>query len=160
MTSEKARAASDAKLALIAELAKAGNKDGFEVAIVDFADSAALITPLTPATALATRPQPLEGGMHWLRPVTLLFTDGKHNRGPGPQSTADALEQLSDLVYVAFGNDADEAALYIIATSPQHVYRCTNGAELRSFLAAVGRTLSATMRTNTNATQALSVVLL
>jgi uncharacterized protein YegL len=97
-------------------------------------------------------------GVHYLRPVTVVFSDGQHNTGPGPKDVADRLKQKADVVAVAFGGDADEALLRSIASSPQHFYRCANGRELRKFLAAVGATMTATMAVGTNATQALTTI--
>jgi uncharacterized protein YegL len=97
-------------------------------------------------------------GVQYLRPVAILFSDGCHNTGPGPKDVADRLKQEADLVTVAFGSDADEALLRSLASSHQHFYRCANGRELRSFLAAVGATMTATMAAGTNATQALTTI--
>jgi uncharacterized protein YegL len=97
-------------------------------------------------------------GIHYLRPVTILFSDGCHNTGPGPKDVADRLKQKADLVTVAFGSDADEALLRSLASTPQHFYRCANGRELRAFMAAVGATMTATMAAGTNATRALTTV--
>lgn len=97
-------------------------------------------------------------GVQFLRPVVIVFTDGGHNEGPGPEGVADRLKQKADLVTVAFGSDADEALMRSLASSPQHFYVCSNGRELRHFLAAVGATMTATMAAGTNATRALSMV--
>lgn len=97
-------------------------------------------------------------GVQYLRPVAIVFTDGRHNEGSGPKEVADRLKQKADLVTVAFGSDADEALMRSLASTPQHFYRCANGRELRSFLAAVGATMTATMAARTNATQALTMV--
>jgi hypothetical protein len=90
--------------------------------------------------------------------VTIFFSDGQHNTGPGPKDVADQLKLKADLVTVAFGSDADEALLRSLASTPQHFYRCANGRELRQFLAAVGATMTATMAAGTNATRALTQI--
>jgi len=94
--------------------------------------------------------------MRWLRPVVLLFSDGEHNTGPNPEQMADELRETADLVTIAFGDDADEATLRRLATTPQHFVRCSDGRQLRNYLAAVGKTLSSTIASGVNATSALS----
>lgn len=184
MTGQKAEDASCAGLDLVAELAQPANKDGFNVAVVDFASRANIIHNLERATVLNGKVDPLsisfsatgtnitagleeafsiletaarqnqENVIH-LRPVVITFTDGCHNEGPDPQNAADRLKRIADLVTVAFGADADETLMRSLASTPQHFYRCTTGRELRKFLAAVGATMTATMAAGTNATQAL-----
>jgi uncharacterized protein YegL len=187
MEGEKAKESSDASLALTNELAQPANKDGFSVAVVDFAGKAKVVHNLTKATDLNTKMRPLsvdyltggtnitaalketirileaaernrKEGVTYLRPVAFLFSDGDHNTGPGPHDVGITLKQKADLVTVAFGSDADEKTLRDLASSPQHFYRCSNGRELRSFLAAAGETLTATMAAGKNATQALTMI--
>lgn len=169
----KAAAAAAASADLLRELAAPANRDAFEVAVVDFAVSANPVAPFTPATGLGAHPpdltapgggtnitaalrlsldllrraQATAGGVHYLRPVILLFTDGGHNHGEAPEAVATELKQEADLVCIAFGPDADTELLSRIASSPQHVYRCANGGELRQFLASVGATLSQSLAT-------------
>ncbi len=187
MNGQKAADASAASLDLVAELAQPTNKDGFNLAVVDFSDKAKTVNALEKAS-LANGKVPklstglfggstnitagleeclsiLEAGEHQphdgitrLRPVVLLFTDGCHNEGPPPDDAADRLKQRADLVTIAFGIDADESLLRHLASTSQHFYRCANGGELRSFLAAVGATMTATMASGTNATQALAAI--
>ena len=184
MIGQKAEDASYAGLDLVAELAEPANKDGFNLAVVDFASRANIIHNLERATLLNGRVAPLsvsfsaigtnitaglepalsiletasrqnqENVIH-LRPVVIIFTDGCHNEGPDPQGVADCLKGIADLVTVAFGSDADETLMRSLASTPQHFYRCTTGRELRKFLAAVGATMTGTMAAGTNATQAL-----
>jgi uncharacterized protein YegL len=187
MTGTKAADASSASIALARELALPVNKDAFHLAIVDFASRAELVLPLEFATrvvervpALSTSSKlggatnvssaleashgvlvaatPPSEGISFLRPVVLLFSDGCHNEGTAPGDAATRLREHADVVTVAFGNDADEALLRSLASTPQHAYRCANGSELRSFLARVGETLAATRRAGTNATRALSEI--
>ena len=181
MRGAKAREASAASIELTTELADPSNKDGFLTAVVDFHDRAKVVHSLTPATdldgnlraitvggggtnitsalqeahAIVTNPP---DGSDFLLPVTILFSDGQHNTGPKPTAIADQLKQHSDLVTVAFGTDADETGLERLATTPQHFYRCRNGAELRKFLAKVGETLTHTMARQQNATVALTEI--
>jgi uncharacterized protein YegL len=184
MRGQKAMDASAASLDLVAELAEPANKDGFYVAVVDFASRSNIVHNLEKATVLNGNVVPLSVGLFegrtnitagledalsilekaetynqenvaYLRPVVIAFTDGCHNEGPAPQSVANRLKDIADLVTVAFGEDADETLMRSLASTPQHFYRCTTGRELRSFLAAVGATMTGTMAAGTNATQAL-----
>jgi uncharacterized protein YegL len=187
MSGKKAKDASAASLDLVAELAEPANKDGFNVAVIDFSSGSKPVHTLQNATVLNGKVAPLSAGLFggspnitaglkdalsileeaekhnqdgvaFLRPVVIVFTDGCHNQGPGPQDVAEAMKRIADLVTVAFGSDADEALLRSLASSPQHFYRCSTGRELRAFLAAVGATITGTMQAGTNATQALTMI--
>jgi len=184
MRGQKAKDASTASLDLVSELAEPSNKDGFQIAVVDFSDSSNIVNNLEKAAALNGKVSSLSVGgstnitagledafsilekakgnnqanVTFLRPVVIVFTDGQHNVGPAPHDVANRLKGIADLVTVAFGSDADEALLRSLASTPQHFYRCTNGRELRSFLAAVGATMTATLQAGTNATQALTMI--
>ena len=185
MDGQKAKDASAASLDLVAELAEPVNKDGFYVGVVDFGRGSTIVHNLDKATTLNGRVSSLfandgstnitagledalsvlekaeqhnQEGVSFLRPVVIVFTDGCHNEGPAPQNVANRLKGVADLVAVAFGSDADETLMRSLATSPQHFYRCSTGRELRSFLAAVGATMTATMAAGTNATQALTMI--
>ncbi len=187
MSGQKAKDASAASLDLVAELAEPSNKDGFNVAVVDFAGSSEVVQNLEKATILNGKIEPLKIGLFggstnitsgledaltilekaekqnqesvaYLRAVVIVFTDGRHNEGPQPANAANRLKAKADLVPVAFGPDADEALMRSLAGTPQHFYRCSSGRELRSFLAAVGATMTATMAAGTNATQALTMI--
>jgi len=187
MFGEKADDASAASLDLVAELASPSNKDGFNVAVVDFAHRSKVVHSLEKATALNGNVKPLkvgffggstnitagledalsiletaaekgEKGIVYLRPVVILFSDGCHNEGPEPYAVANELKDRADLVACAFGNDADEELLRSLASTPQHFYRCSTGRELRAFLASVGATMTTTMAAGMNATQALTKI--
>src|SRR6185503_17328175 len=106
------------------------------------------------ATEILKAPKANQAGVAYLKPVVIAFTDGGHNQGPAPHDAANRLKTIADLVTVAFGDAADEALMGALATSTQHFYRCSNGRELRKFLAAVGATMTATMAAGANATQA------
>lgn len=186
MSGKKAKDASAASLDLVAELAEPANKDGFNVGVVDFASGSKIVHDLEKATTLNGKVAALsvgyfggstnitagledaysilekadkqnQEGVTYLRPVVIVFTDGCHNEGPGPQDVANRLKGVADLVTVAFGTDADESLMRSLA-STQSFYRCTNGRKLRTFLAAVGATMTATMAAGTNATQALTMI--
>src|SRR4051812_45209336 len=62
MSGEPANQASAASLDLVAELAQPSNKDGFNVAVVDFAGDARTVHPLIKATDLNGRVAPLRVG--------------------------------------------------------------------------------------------------
>lgn len=187
MSGQKAKDASSASLDLVTELAEPVNKDGFNVAIVDFSGHSKIVHNLEKATALNGKVPRLSIGLFdvntnitaglknalwilekaerrnhdrgaFLRPVVIVFTDGCHNKGPDPNSVANRLKGIADIVAVAFGDDADEGLMLSLASTPQHFYRCSTGRELRSFLAAVGTTMTATMAAGTNATQALTTI--
>lgn len=182
MEGDKARDATAAIRDLLAELADLKNKNGFQVALVHFAGTARVACPFQDAGALAASlpavvhdswtnlhaaleqalgllSTPAAGeGISWLRPVVLMFTDGEHNHGPDPRGVAAQVRSEGDLVTVAYGGTAGERLLKDIATSPQHFYRCSNGAELRGFLAAVGATLVHTLARGQAATGALAAV--
>jgi uncharacterized protein YegL len=186
MAGHKADDATRACAELVEELDKPENKDGFTVAVVDFADRADVANPTARAADLNGRIAPIDTGMGsgtniadalrvcrrlvdqsqrnadrgrlQLRPVVLLFSDGQPNVGGDPRAAADDLKKVADVVTVAFGTDADEQMLRAMATSSQHFYRCRNGRELRAFLASVGKTLTATMSQGRNATVALTQI--
>lgn len=147
---------------LVSELAKPINKDGFIVGIVDFWEKAVIKHELLTATQLENNISSieidgatnitagLEKGLKLLestqesslRPIILLFTDGEHNTGKAPHKIAEKLKQVADVVTVAFGDDADEKLLKELASTEQHFYKCSNGNELRQFMASVGQTMS------------------
>ncbi|MCD4656247.1 MAG: VWA domain-containing protein [Planctomycetes bacterium] len=184
MTGEKAIQATEASQELVRELARPENKDGFYVSVVDFSEQTDITHPLQQAKGLdghVKRIQPYLGtnittgletalrtlqtgekaqeeGIQYLRPVVICFSDGCHNVGNLPYGVADKIKQQADLVTVAYGSNADVKLLKKLASTSQHYYKCSNGKELRQFLAAVGETMSATMASGINATEALSKV--
>jgi len=182
MRGQKAQDASQACRELVEELASPANRDAFDVAVVDFSGSAELVNDVTKASSLASTIEavkPHGGGTNLtagmqvashvvqgmesseesrLRPIVILFTDGCHNSGEHPGTITEKLKQSCDVVTVAFGEDANSDLLKQLATSPQHHYCCRNGAELRMFFAAVGRTMTVSLQGNQNATQALGEI--
>ncbi len=164
---DKAKQAVAACNEMMDALAQPINKSGFYATVIDFNNTALPVHDWAPVSDLAGRIGPLEIGnttnitaalelgvrqltahkrdetFQWLKPVGLLFSDGCHNAdGTPPEELADRFKELADLVTVAFGDDADEDLLRRLATSPQHFYRVTNGAELRNFMAKAGETLT------------------
>ena len=184
MRGQKAKDASSASVELVAALAEPANKDGFNVAVVDFSSRSGIVHRLEKATTLNGKVTPIsvqgntnttaglqdalsilekasresQDGVTYLRPVVIASSDGGHNEGPGPQQVANRLKEIADVVTVAFGSDADEGLMRSLASTSQHFYRCSSGRELRKFLAAVGATITATMTTGRNATQALTMI--
>lgn len=187
MSGQKAKDASQATFQLVRELAKPANKGGFWSSVIDFAGSAAVKHDLMSAVDMAHSLRPIStslfsGGtnitaglefahqlcqktpsdgqtdMHWLRPVVILFSDGCHNRGPKPDVAAKSLRKYADVVTVAYGSDADIKLLRSLATSPQHHYRCKDGSDLRHFFAAVGASMTASLASSVDATDALGQI--
>lgn len=180
----KALEASKASQNFVAELAKPENKDGFYVAVIDYSERAAIVNPFAKATELkghleqistisgtnitaglarARRlleetPDKIDGKEQFLKPVVVLFTDGCHNTGQPPHDEAQKLKKVADVVTAAFGSDADLDLLREIANSPEHCYRCQDGHDLRAFMAAVGTTLSHSIRAGEDATKPLSEI--
>jgi uncharacterized protein YegL len=185
MEGAKAAEAGQASVALMEELSNPCNKGGFKAAVIDFGTDARLVHDLSPATQLAGGVQPLvadgastnmtaalqmalemlqrcelgaELESRRLRPVVIVLTDGRHNAGGSPLAVGGQVKAIADVITVAFGEDADEGLLKSLATSIEHFCRCTDGKELRRFLAAVGATLTASRLAGKNATQALAAV--
>lgn len=183
MDGDKARQAQAACEEMTDTLAQPINKGGFVMAVADFNDKAYLAHDWELVTDLAGHIKPLrlssttnmtdalrlanemldthrrDSSVKYLRPVVLVFSDGRHNTGESPINEANRLKAKADVVCVAFGDDADETLLMSIASTSQHFYRVQNGAELRHFMAAVGDTLTITMAQKRDATQALTKVM-
>ena len=186
MRGKDAEEASAASQELVAELANPSNLDGFRVAVVDFDGRSKVVHHLTGAVELDGQIVPLSVGrigngtnitaaltdalsilenakhedqeIEFLRPVVIAFSDGGHNRGRDPDDVATRLNEIADLVTVAFGTGAGDDLLRSLALTEQHFYRCSRGGELRAFLAAVGATMTETMAAGTNATHALTMI--
>ncbi len=181
MSGEKSADASRASMELAEELAMPFNKDAFDMAMIDFnhgsrvvlapAKATAALSQLAPIrpggmgtnitsaleTALSILESPMPFEAPYARPVVLLFSDGQHNQAGDPADPARRIREQADLVTVAFGegDEVDETLLEEIATSPRHCYRCTDGKQLRAFLAEVGQTLGTTRAAGIVATRAL-----
>jgi Mg-chelatase subunit ChlD len=180
----KAQDASAATAGLCQELALPVNKDAFEVAVIRFSHRAKIIHPFERVSSLTGHLQPLKVGfldgatnltagleltrqiletaaappsapaLRHVKPLAVVMSDGMHNCGPSPIPAANRLKQLADVLAVAFGNDADEEMLRAIATEQLSV-RCRTGADLRSYFAEIGRTLTVTRAAGINVTAAL-----
>lgn len=182
MEGDKARHAQASCEELVADLAQPINKNGFSVTVIHFNGRAKVVHPWTSAAELVGHIVPLDiasatnmtaalelalrelesrkrdAAVRYLKPVGLFFSDGCFNRGGSPIPAATALKARADVVMVAFGNDADEDLLKVLATSPQHFYRVNNGAELRNFMAKVGDTLTIGMAQKRDATRPLAML--
>jgi uncharacterized protein YegL len=185
MSGQKAKEASQACFQLVREFSSPVNKGGFWTSVIDFSGSAEVKHDSVPAVDLVQNLRPISiplfsGGTNitaglkladqlsqktptnsdvdvfWLRPVVVLFSDGCHNTGPKPGPAAEVLRRNADIVTVAYGSDADIELLRELATSSQHHYLCKNGNDLRQFFAAVGTTMTASLASGVDATDALA----
>jgi hypothetical protein len=80
-------------------------------------------------------------------PLVLVFSDGGHNVGAGPQPVAEQIKQLSldgDPVVIATagvsvgGGQLDENTLRAIASSPECYIHIANAQDLSRFISSVG----------------------
>lgn len=93
------------------------------------------------------------------REVVLLLSDGGHNVGPFPDQVALSIKaENTTIITVAFGADADLAALARLATSPAHCYLASDAAALIAFFRKVGRTLSQSAVAGANINRALGTI--
>lgn len=154
----------------IRELANPANKDGFRVSVIEFDNSARLIcsaesaetlsvpslqasggtnfdAPINMAIAeieaFANRPNP--EGWHYLRPQVFFMSDGQASVA---DKNIQRLHELADVTAIAYGSDADEAMLSRIASDGNVHVIGTDGTQLRTFLAQVGKTMTKTMAQN------------
>jgi uncharacterized protein YegL len=185
MLGAKAHDACEAFKACCQELALPVNKGAFEVAVVRFGDDAALLEPLGSVQGLLRRLDKVEAAIQggstnmaaalelaakllaeaeasppgatpcYVRPLTVVLSDGQHNTGGDPVAAAQQLKRLSDVLCVGFGNDADTAMLDRIATEQLSV-RCRTGQDLRCYFAQVGRTLTVTRASGQTASAGLA----
>jgi uncharacterized protein YegL len=184
MRGTKARDAEEACGNLISILAAKSNMDAFETAVIDFGNDAEIVHPRCKATEidghvgkigmkgwtnitaglklaldiLDTSGATQSAGSDYLRPVIILFSDGRHNADEDPMETANRIKTIADLVTVGFGRDADEDMLRAIASSPSHFYSCANGSLFKELFVLYGKTLATTRRAGVNATHALSQI--
>lgn len=188
MEGVKAKEAGAACEDLVREIAGPANKGAFEIAVIDFAGRTGVSLEAVKASSVEGQLPVMDTDSAWgwgtniskslevtldllerrkaspdksrfeLRPVVVMFTDGEWNRGGDPREVAIRVKTAADIVCVGFGDDADMYTLKRIATTPQHAVRCQTGRELRQFLAAVGRTLVASLTVGRNATQSLSQI--
>jgi len=183
MHGQKIADATAALAALREELAAPANRDGFDLGVVAYADSAATTVPVRRASQTAPADlvvrtilggstnfaaalcecrvvvdRALAAESRQLRPVVMFLTDGRWNTGPDPVPLAADLRVIADIVCIAFGADADLQALESLATSPQHVARCRNGPELLAYFAQVGRSMSESRASGTQTSIALATI--
>jgi uncharacterized protein YegL len=180
MNGEKAVEADAASRALAAELAAPANRGAFTISVIDFSSTARLVHPPEAADALVARLAPISAGgstniadalgeaarvvrsapkpLVALRPVVLLFSDGRPNSGGDARAVARDLKAVADVVTVAFGSDADEAFLRDVASSPAHAYRCRDGRDLRNFFTSVGSTMSRSIAAGVSVTGPLGTL--
>ena len=171
MAGDKARAAAAAIAALLHELAQPESRDAFSVSLLTFDHRVWQRLDRVPAAAALAGlrgfdPTAGHGGRTDIRaaleeaeravacalaaddtvpPAVVLFSDGGHNAGPGPFDVAARIRRAAELVAIAY-DGGDDALLRALASRPQHFSRCQDGAALRQYLAAVGATLSRSVR--------------
>lgn len=169
MSGGKIRELNQASIALCRELADPANKDGFLVSIVEFSNGANIKTAAQAATTLkvpearanggtnfdaallktieavtALSAAPNTEGWRYMRPHVLFLSDGHSNVS---DKNIGALHEVADVTAIAYGSDAAQDTLARIATDGQVHVVGTSGAELRQFLAQVGKTLSQSLAT-------------
>lgn len=162
LSEDKATEAEAAARSCIAELATPSMGVAFDVAVVNFAESARTVVAPRPASQAPTgtllepgscgvatnfeaallEAERLTQAATGAMPVVLLMTDGHHNCGGDPTPVARRLHAHALVVCVAFGSSADEERLARIASRPDLVTRARTGAELRALFAVVGRSMS------------------
>ncbi|MCC7541329.1 MAG: VWA domain-containing protein [Deltaproteobacteria bacterium] len=155
--------------ALADELAKPENLDAFLLATAPFNHIAAL-TPFQPAASVVLPAGTSADGMTDFtkplqlaldafapygapesdpnRPTLVFLTDGKHEplTPSDPTPLALALKKIANVVAIALGPDADLGFLALMASGPTFVTRVTDPRQLRTFMGAVGATLSRSRR--------------
>jgi uncharacterized protein YegL len=164
MSGAPSQEASQAAMALMAELADPRNKDGFRVTVIRFGSSSTMVassaepetisvaftgssggTVAAPALAMA---QKAEKGFtprpeRRLVPGMVVFmSDGGLGDTTEAIRVANEMKQAGmTIITIGFGAGADVATLQTIATSPQH-YAYANVGSLVGLFAKVGKTLS------------------
>ena len=149
---------------LFAVLADPVNKNGFRVRLIHFNDQAHVALPATLATKAvlpdavasgftdfdlpielavreleASKQAPNPEGWSYMRPQVLFLSDGQASV---QDHNIRQLQELADVMAIAYGDDANEDTLAKIASDGK-VHRIgTDGASLRAFFANVGHTLS------------------
>ena len=149
------------------ELGLSENKEGFLITAIEFDNSARLLTSAEPASTfqaptlvasggtnfdaplkmaiqelLDFQSQPNPQGWHYLKPQLFIMSDGQ---APVSDKNIQAAHELADVTAIAYGSDADEATLKRISSKGEVHIIGTDGGALRSFLAQVGKTMTATM---------------
>lgn len=149
---------------LVSILADPKEKDAFSIALVTFADVAAVDAPLTKASRFRM-PSPTADGLtsfnaatgaclrvletappaeNAARPCIVFMTDGRdEGSNADPLQHVPALKQAADVVCVAFGAHADLGFLGRLASGPEFVTTASSGIELRAYFTSVAQSLSA-----------------
>ena len=164
MFGAKIAESNQAREALLQELADPNNKDGFLVSVIDFNHEADRIVFAESAQGLKIPPSiadgftsfekavgenisviqeqqamPNDNGWHFLRPISIFMSDGQSDIS---DRTIRQLHELSDVMAIAFGDDADQDTLKRIASDGKVHVIGASGGKLRKFLAQVGVTMS------------------
>ncbi len=156
--------ASQAAMALMAELADPKNKDGFRVNVIRFGSSSTMVassaapetisvaftgssggTVAAPALAMAQEAEKSFAARRDRRRVpgiVVFMSDGALSDTTEAIRVANEMKQAKmTIITIGFGAGADVATLQAIATSPQH-YAYANVGSLVGLFAKVGKTLS------------------
>lgn len=180
MTGPKAAATNVAGNDLLGYLAAPGFRDGFQVSLITFDDTATVQADhARPSELLGRAAVTGKGGtdVHaalvaanrsrraWQRdpsvhevapPVYLLMSDGCTTNTVAAQQEADAAKADGvTIVAVGFGSDADRAFLSGVASSPAHFKLAATPDDLKEFFAQVGATLRDSQRAGLHPGQAL-----
>lgn len=168
MAGDKIRDALAGSADVATELARPENQGAFEIGLIAYNHEATIAVPFTPASSFALPPGlDARGATDFAaaltlaktslapfaapaadpqRPCLLFMTDGRHVASSDPLPVAREVRDMANIVCVALGADAELGFLTLLATDPSFVTRAKTGAELRSYFAAVAKTLSASRR--------------
>lgn len=170
MSGTKISELNQASQALVSSLCEPENKDGFRVSIIDFnhkakrvcmAESPSELSVPTVsasgstnfnkaleealATIIAFNQRPNTEGWHYLRPCVLFLSDGQSTLN---DTIVQELQEHAQVIAIAYGSDASEDILSLIASDGQVHIVGTDSHQLRLFLAEIGKTLSQTLQQN------------
>lgn len=87
----------------------------------------------------AQQAQPNDDGWHYLRPITVVMSDGQSDIS---DESIRRLHELSETIVVAYGADADQDTLKRIASDSKVLVVGTSTGQLRQMMAQVGVTMS------------------
>ena len=155
--------ARSAASSLAEELAYPSNHGAFKLGLITYNHQADYTVPFTEASEFRVPTLGASGGTNFtaaieaalaafssapaaanaVRPAWVFLTDGQHEHGPDPMTVIDKLKAVADVVCVGLGDGPDMTRLKELASRPEFVTRAKTGAELRSYFAAVGKSLSA-----------------
>ena len=164
MEGAPSRALHDATTGIAQLLGAPAERGAFHLAIVAYNHTASMVAPWAPASELsvptltasgatcfataieaaisALRAAPPRPGAA-ARPAAVFLTDGRHASPRDPLAGVSALKDLSDVVTIGIGDDADVGFLATLASGPEFCTRSTDPRQLRGLFASVAAALSA-----------------